>query len=447
MNTFEELSLSPSIMTAIKSKGYANPTEVQEKSIPLILAGHDIFSTAQTGTGKTAAFALPILQLMGKKKLPHRVVRTLVLAPTRELAIQIADSFHQYGKHTGLRGTVIYGGVSQYNQVHDIRRGVDILVATPGRLLDLMNQGIVHLSSVEFLVFDEADRMLDMGFINDIKRIVEKVPQKRQTMLFSVSLTPEIKKLASTMLKNPSTVEIKPAPHNKINVNESVYFVEKPFKHNLLLHLFQEQSIRHALVFTRTKHGADKLVKLMVNGGIKAQAIHGNKSQASRQKALLDFKERKFSFLVATDVASRGIDVKELSHVVNFDIPEQADSYVHRIGRTGRAGASGTAISLCSSEEKRLLFDIQRFTGNTIPTQEHPFRNIQKSGHHHETTSRVEHTQNSRHHPTENQSNNNHSTGPISENGFSRGHKNIHRKSHHSYSTNKFHSKSSWHKR
>ena len=367
------MNLSPSILDALRAKGYVSPTEVQVRSIPLIFAGKDIFGTAQTGTGKTASFALPLLQMMHERKSDRHIPRTLVLAPTRELAIQIADSFRAYGRHTGLRAAIVYGGVSQHRQVSDIVRGVDIIVATPGRLLDLMNQGHVRLSGIEYLVLDEADRMLDMGFIHDIRKIVDTTPSKRQTLMFSATLAPEVRQLASSLLRNPELVDVKPAEHDQVQIAESVYLIDKVNKSHLLCDLVQEKTIQQALVFTRTKFGADKLARHLTQAGIAARAIHGNKSQNERQRTLAGFKSGNFSLLIATDVASRGIDVKELSHVINFDIPEQPNSYVHRIGRTGRAGATGIAISFCSYEERPFLRDIHKFTGKAIPVEEHKY--------------------------------------------------------------------------
>jgi len=366
MNSFEGLNLSSPILQALKSKGYTEPTPVQQKAIPLILAGHDLFGSAQTGTGKTAAFALPLLQLMSTKKTSHRNVRTLVLAPTRELAIQISDSFHAYGKNLGLKHAVIYGGVSQHQQTMALKKGVDTIIATPGRLLDLMNQGFVKLNDVEFLVLDEADRMLDMGFIHDIKRIVSKVPHERQTLLFSATIPTAIKKLAHDLLRNPSSVDIKPEKSETKLVKQQIYLVEKNDKTGLLCKLIDDEPIAHALIFTRTRRGADKLVKALNQKGIRSQAIHGDKSQNQRQRVLADFKSKKVHMLVATDVASRGIDVKELSHVINYDMPEQSDTYTHRIGRTGRAGAEGIALSFCSREERGLLKDIQKYSSQNI---------------------------------------------------------------------------------
>jgi len=371
MNTFERLNLSMPILQALKSKGYEIPTSVQQKAIPLILEGRDIFGSAQTGTGKTAAFALPILQLLSSKPSSSRHVRALVLAPTRELAEQISQNFHAYGKHLGLKHVVIYGGVSQHGQTTTLRKGVDIIVATPGRLLDLMNQRFVDLSHVEYFVLDEADRMMDMGFINDIKRIAAKVPSSRQTLFFSATLPDQIKKLASTLLRNPATVEIRPEPRTRTLISQRVYLVEKKDKIELLCQLIKSESINHSLVFTRTRRAADKLCKALNKAGVHAQAIHGDKSQGQRQRALDAFKDKKVKVLVATDVASRGIDVKELPFVINFDLPDQSESYTHRIGRTGRAGSSGIAISFCSPEERGYLKDIQKFIGEKIPMHQY----------------------------------------------------------------------------
>jgi ATP-dependent RNA helicase RhlE len=372
--SFEKLNLSASILQALKTKGYVHPTTVQQKAIPVILEGSDVFGSAQTGSGKTAAFALPLLQLMSSKERSTRAVRTLVLAPTRELAVQIGDSFREYGKHLGLKQAVIFGGVSQHAQTTQLRNGVSIIVATPGRLLDLMDQGFIKLNEVEYLVLDEADKMLDMGFIPDIKKIVSKVPANRQTLFFSATLPPEIKKLASSLLRNPVTIEIKPAPGSEVMVEQKLFMVDKISKTALLCDLIRNEPISQALVFTRTKRGADKLVKALGQKGIRAQAIHGNKSQNIRQRALDDFKTRRVTMLVATDVASRGIDVKELPYVINYDLPDQADSYTHRIGRTARAGAKGFAYSFCSPDERMLLRDIQRTTGYAIPVQEHGYK-------------------------------------------------------------------------
>ncbi|MFI5135702.1 MAG: DEAD/DEAH box helicase, partial [Chitinophagales bacterium] len=345
------------------------PTTIQLKTIPIILEGKDLFASAQTGTGKTAAFALPILQFLSQKKASNRHARALILAPTRELAEQINSSFREYGKHVGLKHVAIYGGVSQRNQTNSLHKGVDIIIATPGRLLDLMNQGHIDLSKVEYFVLDEADRMLDMGFIHDIKRIASKVPAARQTMLFSATLPDQIKKLASNLLRSPLSVDLKHEVSLKAMITQKVYFVDKKDKTELLCQLIQSESIDHALVFTRTRRGADKLAKSLSRAGVDAHAIHGDKSQSQRQRALDAFKQRRVRVLVATDVASRGIDVKELPFVINFDLPEQSESYTHRIGRTGRAGASGMALSFCSGEERGYLRDIQKYIGQKISIQ------------------------------------------------------------------------------
>lgn len=360
--TFENLNLIEPISRALKTKGYINPTPIQQQAIPHILKGSDVFGCAQTGTGKTAAFALPILQLLHERQLNKKEagIKALILAPTRELAIQIGDSFRDYGRGMNLKHTVIFGGVSQFSQVRALQQGMDVLIATPGRLLDLMNQGYVKLNSVSFLVLDEADRMLDMGFINDIKKIIAKVPAQKQTVFFSATIPAEIKGLAASMLKNPVSVQVAAVSAPAETVKQSVYYVEKGDKKALLQHVLEKESIRHALVFTRTKRGADKVVKDLNSSGIKAEAIHGNKSQNARQKALAGFKNRTIRILVATDIASRGIDVDKLTHVINFELPEQPETYVHRIGRTGRAGEAGTALSFCASDERGSLKDINR---------------------------------------------------------------------------------------
>ncbi len=373
MMTFQSLNLSTPLLQALKSKGYTVPSPIQEKAIPFVLEGKDIFGSARTGTGKTAAFALPILHMLSNKQKTSRHARALILAPTRELAQQISDSFSDYGKNTRLKHTVIYGGVSQKNQVDSLRRGVDIIIATPGRLLDLMQQKHLSLHAIEYLVLDEGDRMLDMGFINDINRICAEVPVQRQSMLFSATLSKEIKKLAANILTEPVNIDIEPDKTIDTFTKEQVFLIDKASKASLLQHLVTEERIDRSLVFTRTRRGADKLVKALARIGIMAQAIHGDKSQAQRQRALNQFKSRKLSMLIATDVASRGIDINDLSHVINFDIPEQTETYTHRIGRTGRAGLDGIAYSFCSPDEKSYLKDIQRFTGKNIPVAEHPY--------------------------------------------------------------------------
>lgn len=374
--TFSELKLIKPLMTALDKMGYSVPTPIQEQSIPHILAGKDIFGCAQTGTGKTAAFALPILQLIDSKQSEqrNRGIKALVLAPTRELALQISESFSDYSKNLRISHTTIFGGVSQNNQVRDLQRGVDVLIATPGRLLDLMNQGFVKLNMVEFFVLDEADRMLDMGFINDIKKVIVKLPAKKQTLFFSATAAPDIMKLANTLLKDPVSVSVTPVSSTATLVEQSVYYVSKENKRGLLKHVLNNGSIDHALVFTRTKRGADKVAKDLNTIGIKAEAIHGNKSQGARERALKGFKNRTIRILVATDIASRGIDVDKLSHVINYEIPEQAETYVHRIGRTGRAGSSGVAMSFCAQDEMSYLKDINKLIKKNIDVvKSHPF--------------------------------------------------------------------------
>lgn len=372
--TFEQLNLIEPLLKAVKNEGYTSPTPIQEQSIPVVLEKKDLLAIAQTGTGKTAAFALPILQLLHGKNNGPRNVRSLILSPTRELAIQIADSFASYGKHTGLKHTVVFGGVSIGAQISALRNGVDVLVATPGRLLDLMNQRAVTLSNIEIFVLDEADRMLDMGFINDIKKVIAKIPQKKQTLFFSATMPSEIAGLANSILNNPTRVEVTPTSSTVEKITQAVYPVEKKDKPSLLIHLLKDKKINSVLVFTRTKHGADKLVKVLSRASISSAAIHGNKSQNARQKALSFFKEGKIRVLVATDIAARGIDVDQLSYVVNLDLPNQPETYVHRIGRTGRAGLSGTAVSFCDHEERAFLQDINKLTGQQIPmVEDHPY--------------------------------------------------------------------------
>ncbi|MDD4496274.1 MAG: DEAD/DEAH box helicase [Eubacteriales bacterium] len=367
---FEEMNIIAPILKAIKAVGYTEPTAIQEKAIPVILEGRDLIGCAQTGTGKTAAFSVPVLQILYKKARKGnetRSIRALILTPTRELAAQIDESLTTYGKYTGLRHTVVYGGVSQFPQTRALKAGVDILVATPGRLLDLMNQKFIDLSSVEFFVLDEADRMLDMGFMPDVKRIMSKLPEKRQTLLFSATIPAEITKLSNTILTDPVRVEISPSATPVDSIEQSVYFVDQKDKKSLLIKLLKNTDIDLALVFTRTKHGADRVVKILEKEKIAAQAIHGDKSQGARQMALKNFKQKRTRVLVATDIASRGIDVQELSYVINYDMPSEPETYVHRIGRTGRAGLSGTALSFCGSDERRYLRDIQKLISRKIP--------------------------------------------------------------------------------
>lgn len=375
--TFSNLRLIKPLVMALDKKGYTDPTPIQQQAIPHILNRRDIFGCAQTGTGKTAAFALPILQLLDSAKnnaAPKRVTKALILAPTRELVSQISDNFLAYGKNLGISHCTIFGGVSQSNQVKHLQRGVDVIIATPGRLLDLINQGYIKLNNIEHFVLDEADRMLDMGFIHDIKKIIALIPSKRQTLFFSATAAPAILKLANTILNNPVSVTVNPVSSTTTLVEQSVYYVKKENKRGLLKHVLSNNNIEHALIFTRTKHGADKVVKDLSNSGITAAAIHGNKSQGARERALKGFKDRSIRILVATDIASRGIDVDKLTHVINYEIPEQAETYVHRIGRTGRAGSSGIALSFCANEEMSYLKDIHKLIKKNIEVvSTHPF--------------------------------------------------------------------------
>jgi len=375
---FDHLGLSEPLLRALKSEGYETPTPIQAQSIPLILQRKDLLGCAQTGTGKTAAFALPILQLLSDQPAaPNgatRPIRCLVLTPTRELALQIGESFGAYGKNTSLRNLVIFGGVGQKPQTDALRRGTDILIATPGRLLDLMQQGFVNLNHIQLFVLDEADRMLDMGFVHDVRRVLAKLPARRQSLFFSATMAPEILKLASGILTDPSHVAVTPIATTAETVRQAIYFVEKGDKKHLLVHLLDDPAIVSALVFTRTKHGANKLAKELDNAGIYAEAIHGNKSQQARVRALQQFKNGQIRVLVATDIAARGIDIDDLTHVVNFELPNVPESYVHRIGRTGRAGASGIALSFCDREERAYLKDIQQLIGQQVPVAGgHPY--------------------------------------------------------------------------
>jgi ATP-dependent RNA helicase RhlE len=375
--SFENLNLIEPILRALKTEGYTTPTPIQEQAIPILLQHKDLLGCAQTGTGKTAAFAIPILQLLYQDRLQHKeqkTIKALILTPTRELAIQIDESFAAYGRHTGLKHLVIFGGVSQNPQVDALRRGVDILVATPGRLLDLMNQRFVHLDQIKMLVLDEADRMLDMGFVHDVKKIIAKVPQRRQTLFFSATMPNEIQQLANSILHNPEKVEVTPVSSTADTIQQSLFYVEKGDKKQLLIHLLKDKNIKTALVFTRTKHGADKVVKDLTRVGITAEAIHGNKSQNARQRALTNFKNRTTRVLIATDIAARGIDIDDLTHVINYELPNIPETYVHRIGRTGRAGASGIALSFCDAEEIDFLKDIHKLISKQIPVEEgHPY--------------------------------------------------------------------------
>ena len=377
--TFHELSLIAPILDALSQEGYHTPTPIQQKAIPPVLQHRDLLGCAQTGTGKTAAFSIPMLQILHQQQRSHpaKGIKGLILTPTRELAIQIGESLSSYGRNLSISHTVIFGGVSQHPQVQAIKNGVDILVATPGRLLDLMSQGIIHLKSIRFFVLDEADRMLDMGFVHDVKRVIVQLPEKRQSLFFSATMPPEIRQLADMLLSNPVTVEVTPVSSTAEMIRQNLYLVEKPYKLQLLVELLKDASIGSILVFTQMKHAADKLAKTLVRQGIAADAIHGNKSQNARQRALELFKNRQIRVLVATDIAARGIDIDDLTHVLNFDLPNVPETYVHRIGRTGRAGASGTAFSFCDSSELPFLKDIQKLIRKTIPVvQGHPFENL-----------------------------------------------------------------------
>ncbi len=378
--TFKELHVIEPILRSLEEQGYTNPTPIQEQSIPILLRGKDLLGCAQTGTGKTCAFAVPIIQNMmleqnwEKDQKGARKIKALVVTPTRELAIQIGENFKKYGKYTGLRGTVIFGGVKQFRQTEALRKGIDILVATPGRLLDLIDQGFISLDHVKYFTLDEADHMLDMGFINPIKKIISKLPTERQSLFFSATMPPSIVTLSKKILGSYESVTIKPEQATAERVDQAIYYVAKSNKTKLLIHLLQTEEVSSTLVFSRTKHGANKIVKLLDRAGLKAEAIHGNKSQVQRQRALGNFKEGTTEVLVATDIAARGIDVSELSMVINYDLPNVPETYVHRIGRTGRAKASGVAISFCNGEERAYLRDIQKLIDQKIPViEEHPY--------------------------------------------------------------------------
>ena len=376
---FQDLKLVPSIVKALEQENYVAPTPIQEQAIPAILAGSDLFGCAQTGTGKTAAFALPMIQLLSEPSAANpgssgRNIRALILTPTRELAIQIDESFRTYGKYTKLRSAVVVGGVSQKGQEEALEQGADIVIATPGRLIDLMNQNVIELRHIRILVLDEADRMLDMGFVGEVKKIVARLPVKRQTLFFSATMPPEIARMVQTMLVDPVRVEITPVSSTAERIVQSLYLVDKPNKQKLLVHLLQDPSIESALVFTRTKHGADRVARGLARVNITAQAIHGDKSQNARQTALGNFKSGATRVLVATDIAARGIDIDELSHVINFNLPNVPETYVHRIGRTGRAGLSGIAVSFCDADDLPNLKEIEKLIKMTIPrVEEHPY--------------------------------------------------------------------------
>ncbi|MDD3347317.1 DEAD/DEAH box helicase [Oscillibacter sp.] len=376
--TFEQLQLSQPLLAAISRQGYIEPTPIQQQAIPYLLEKRDLIGCAQTGTGKTAAFALPILQILSKERAKQ--VRALILTPTRELAIQILDCFQSYGENLPLRSAAIFGGVGQEPQVAALRRGVDILIATPGRLCDLMQQGYVKLAGLEIFVLDEADRMLDMGFLRDVKKVLAALPKQRQTLLFSATMPREIETLAHTMLHAPVTVKANPVTDTATAVQQSVYLIDKKNKKFLLQNLLK-QGVTSALVFTRTKYGANDVVKDLAKAGIEAMAIHGNKSQTARQTALSSFKSGKIKVLVATDIAARGIDVPELSHVINYELPNEPETYIHRVGRTGRAGLGGIAISFCDYDELDYLEDIEKLTGKALPreTSKWPMEVLQKT--------------------------------------------------------------------
>ncbi len=379
---FENLGLIQPLLKAIKEKNYTEPTQIQIKAIPLVLKRNDVLGCAQTGTGKTAAFAIPILQHLFQERLgkrDSRKIRSLVITPTRELAIQIAESFTNYGKFTGIKNTVIFGGVKQRAQTDALRQGVDVLVATPGRLLDLMNQGFIRLKDVEYFVLDEADRMLDMGFIHDIRKIIAKLPVKRQSLFFSATMPKNIVELSRKILRNPTKIEVSPASPTVEIIQQYLYYTNKASKTELLFHILQNPKIGHVLLFSRTKHGADRIVRNLKKQKIKSAAIHGDKAQNQRQKALAQFKVREIRVLVATDIAARGIDIDKLKYVINYDIPNIAETYVHRIGRTGRAGEEGNAISICEPEENAYIKDIEKLIRRKIEiVVENPFPQTEK---------------------------------------------------------------------
>ncbi|WP_119301345.1 DEAD/DEAH box helicase [Dongia deserti] len=387
MTTFTELKLSAPLLQALATEGYEKPTPIQAQAIPPLLEGRDLLGIAQTGTGKTAAFALPLLHRLTStdRRAAPRCVRALILTPTRELCVQILDSFRSYGRHLRLSRAAVYGGVSQGPQIHSLSRGIDVLVATPGRLLDLMNQGQVRFDMLEAFVLDEADRMLDMGFIVPVKRIVAKLPKERQTLLFSATMPQAVAGLAGSLLKDPVRVEVTPVATTAERISQRVHFVEKANKRALLQHLLSDQSIARALIFARTKHGANKVADQLAKAGVRADAIHGNKSQNARQKALNDFRNGKVRVLVATDIAARGIDVDGITHVINFDLPNEPESYVHRIGRTARAGNDGIAISFCDADERAFLRDIEKTIRQQVTVDEnHPFHAVHVAdGHRH----------------------------------------------------------------
>lgn len=371
---FEQLGLIKPILDALKTKGYEQPTPIQQKAIPPILEGKDLLGSAQTGTGKTAAFAIPILQNLTNKDVSRNQIKALILTPTRELAIQIQDNFQDYSTNLKLKSMVIFGGVKQHQQEQQLKRGVDILIATPGRLLDFISQGIIKLHHLEIFVLDEADRMLDMGFVHDVKRILKLIPAKRQNLFFSATMPKEIAKLASEILVNPVRVEVAPVSSTADTIQQSIYFVEKDYKTDLLIHLLEDPKLDQVLVFSRTKHGADKIARKLHQSKISAEAIHGNKSQNARQNALNNFKSKKTRVLVATDIAARGIDIDELKYVVNYELSDVSETYVHRIGRTGRAGAEGTSFSFVDGLDLANLRNTEKLIGKKIPViTDHPY--------------------------------------------------------------------------
>jgi len=379
---FEDLKLSHALLKAVSDQNYKSPTSIQEKAIPLILQGNDVLGTAQTGTGKTAAFALPILHHLEKEKSNAHgkiKIRALIVTPTRELAIQIGENFTDYAKYNNIKNTVIFGGVKQMKQVKRLQDGVDVLVATPGRLLDLMGQGYISLKDVGYFVLDEADRMLDMGFINDIKKLLEKLPKERQSLFFSATMPNNILNLSNTILRNPKKVAVHQVSTTAETIQQCIYYTNKHDKKDLLFHILKDQKIDQILVFSRTKHGADRIVRNLQKNNIKSAAIHGDKSQPQRQKALQSFKNYEIRVLVATDIAARGIDIDKLSYVLNYDIPNEPETYVHRIGRCGRAGLEGVSISICEPEENVYTKDIEKLIKQTITeVKGHPFPQTDK---------------------------------------------------------------------
>ena len=417
MSTFQSLGLSPNILKAIEAEGYKTPTPVQEQAIPPLLDGRDVLAVAQTGTGKTAAFSLPVLEIMNNRTDSNKSIKALILSPTRELAAQIDQRFAAYSKHMDISHMVIFGGVKQGAQVSKLRRGVDILVATPGRLLDLIGQGHIDITKVEFFVLDEADRMLDMGFIRDIRKVIQLLPKKRQNLLFSATMPKTIAELADSILKNAITIDVSPKQKTVQRITQKVMFVRKADKRRLLVKIIKAEKVQCAIVFTRTKHGANRLVKQLAQSGVDASAIHGNKSQGARTKALAGFKNGEIPILVATDIASRGIDVDDVTHVFNYDLPNEPESYVHRIGRTARAGKDGIAYAFCDESESGYLVGIEQVTGTTIPRdlkQEFHFANAipkpgQKAGKMKEAKSSKPNNRNKKSPPKQGSSNNNNS--------------------------------------